>query len=214
MWNAGWMKHRLESIAGRNINNIRYADNTTLMAESEKELKSLLMKVEKESEKTVLKLNIQNVNIMGSSPMTSWQIDGETVKTLTDVIFLGSKITADGDCSNETKRHFLLGIKAMTNLVQFSCSVVSDCLRPHGLHAACQASLSITNSRSLLKFMSIILLMPSNHLILCHPFSSCPQSFPTSRSFPMSQFFTSGGQRIGVSASASVLPMNIQDLFP
>ena len=103
-------------IAGRNINNLRYADDTTLMAESEEELKSLLMKVKEESEKPVLKLNIQKTKIMASGPITSWQIDGETVETVTDFIFLGSKITADGDCSHEIKRHLLLGRKLMINL--------------------------------------------------------------------------------------------------
>ena len=102
-------------IAGRNINNLRYADDTTLMAES-KELKSLLMKVKEESEKVRLKLNIQKTKIMASGPITSWQIDGETVETVTEFIFLGSKITADGDCSHEIKRRLLLGRKAMTNL--------------------------------------------------------------------------------------------------
>ena len=103
-------------IAGRNINNLRYADDTTLIAESEEELKSLLMKVKEESEKLGLKLNIQKMNIMASSPITSWQIDGETVETVSDFIFLGSKITADGDCSLEIKRCLLLGRKAMTSL--------------------------------------------------------------------------------------------------
>ena len=102
-------------IAGRNINNLRCADDTTLMAES-KELKSHLMKVKEESEKVGLKLNIQKTKIMASGPITSWQIDGETIKTVTDFIFLGSKITADGDCSPEIKRHLLLGRKVMTNL--------------------------------------------------------------------------------------------------
>ena len=102
--------------AGRNINNLRYADDTTLMAESEEELKSLLMKVKEESEKVGCKLNIQKTKIMASGPITSWQIDGETVETVTDFIFLGSKITADGDCSHEIKRHLLLGRKVMTNL--------------------------------------------------------------------------------------------------
>ena len=102
-------------IARRNINNLRYADDTTLMAESEEELKSLLMKV-KESEKVGLKLNIQKTKIMASGPITSWQIDRETLKTVTDFIFLGSKITADGDCSHEIKRRLLLGRKVMTNL--------------------------------------------------------------------------------------------------
>ena len=103
-------------IAGRNINNLRYADETTLMAEREEELKSLLMKVKEESEKVGLKLNIQKMKIMASGPITSWQIDGETVETVSDFIFLGSKITADGDCSHEIKRHLLLGRKVMTNL--------------------------------------------------------------------------------------------------
>ena len=101
-------------IAGRNINNLRYADDTTLMEESEEELKSLLMK--EESEKVDLKLNIQKTKIMASGPITSWEIDGETVETESDFIFLGSKITADGDCSHEIKRRLLLGRKVMTNL--------------------------------------------------------------------------------------------------
>ena len=103
-------------IAGRNINNLRYADDTTLMAESEEELKSLLMKVKEESEKVGLKLNIQKTNIMASGAITSWQIDGETVETVADFVFLGFKITADGDCSHEIKRRLLLGRKVMTNL--------------------------------------------------------------------------------------------------
>ena len=103
-------------ITGRNINNLRYTDDTTLMAEREEELKSLLMKVKEESEKVGLKLNIQKTKIMASGPITSWQIDGETVETIADFILGGSKITADGDCSHEIKRRLLLGIKAMTNL--------------------------------------------------------------------------------------------------
>ena len=103
-------------IARRNINNLRYADDTTLMAESEGELKSLLMKVKEESEKVGLKLNIQKTKIMASGLITSWQIDRETVETVSDFTFLGSKIIADGDCSHETKRHLLLGINAMTKL--------------------------------------------------------------------------------------------------
>jgi len=103
-------------IAGRNINNLRYADDTTLMAESEEELKSLLMKVKKESEKVGLKLNIQKTKIMASAPISSWQIDGETLETVADFIFWGSKITVDGDCSHEIKRRLLLGSKVMTNL--------------------------------------------------------------------------------------------------
>ena len=103
-------------IAGRNINNLRYADDTTLMAENEEELKSLLMKVKEESEKVGLKLNIQKKKIMASGPITSWQIDGEAVETVRDFIFLSSKMTADGDCGHEIKRLLLLGRKVMTNL--------------------------------------------------------------------------------------------------
>ena len=103
-------------ISGRNINNLRYADDTTLMAESEEELKSLLMKVKEESEKAGLKLNIQKMKIMASCPITLWEIDGETVETVPDFLFLGSKITADGDCSHEIKRCLLFGRKSMTNL--------------------------------------------------------------------------------------------------
>ena len=103
-------------IAGRNINNLRYADDTTLMAESKEELKSLLMKVKEKSEKVGLKLNIQKTKIMASGPITSWQIDGETMETETDFILGGPKITADGDCSHKIKRYLLLGRKAMTNL--------------------------------------------------------------------------------------------------
>ena len=111
-----WMKHKLESrLLGRNTNNLRYADDTTLMAES-KELKSLLMKVKEESEKVGLKLNIQKTRIMATGPITSWQICGETIEIVRDFIFLGSKITADGDCSHEIKRRLLLGRKVMTNL--------------------------------------------------------------------------------------------------
>ena len=117
MWNA-----RLDElqagikIAWRNINNPRYVDDITLMAESEEELKNLLMRVKKESEKSRLKLNIKETKIMASGHITSWQIDGETMETMRDFIFLDSKITADGDCSHEIKRHLLLGRKAMTNL--------------------------------------------------------------------------------------------------
>ena len=111
-----WKKHKLEKIVRRNINNLRYADDTTLMAESEEELKSYLMKVKEESEKVGLKLNIQKTKIMASGPITWWDIDGETVETASDFIFLGSKITTDGDCSHEIKRHLLLRRKVMTNL--------------------------------------------------------------------------------------------------
>ena len=108
------------NIAGRNINNLRYADDTTLMAESEEELKGLLMKVKVESEKVGLKLNIQKTKIMASGPIISWQIDGETVETVSDFIFGGSKITADGDCSHEIKRRLLLRRRVMTNLDTYS----------------------------------------------------------------------------------------------
>ena len=101
-------------IARRNINNLRYADDTTFMAESEEELKSLLMKVKEESDKVGLKLNIQKTKVMASGPITSWQVDGETVETVSHFIFLGSKIIVDGDCSHEIKRHLLLGRKVMT----------------------------------------------------------------------------------------------------
>ena len=107
-------------IAGRNINNLRYADDTTLMTESKEQLKSLLMKVKEESEKVDLKLNIQKTKIVASSPITSWQIAGEIMETVTDFIFLDSKIIMDGNCSHEIKRRLLLGRKAMTKLVQFS----------------------------------------------------------------------------------------------
>ena len=117
MWNAGL--HEAQTgikIAGRNINNLRYADDATSMAESEEELKSLLMQVKEESEKSGLKLNIQKTKIMASSPITSWWIDGETMETVTDFIFLDSKITADGDCNHEIKRCLMLGRKVVTNI--------------------------------------------------------------------------------------------------
>ena len=117
MRNAGLEETQAEiKIAGRHINNLRYADDTTLMAESKEELKSLLIKVKEESEKFGLKLNIQKTKIMASGPITSWEIDGATVETVADFILGGSKITADGDCSHEIKRHLLLGGKVMTNL--------------------------------------------------------------------------------------------------
>ena len=117
MWNVGLDEAQTGiKIAGGNVNNLRYADDTTLMAESKEELRGLLMGVKEESEKTDLKLNIQNAKVMASGPIPSWQIDGETMETVTDFIFLGSKITADGDWSHEIKRFLLLGSKAMTNL--------------------------------------------------------------------------------------------------
>ena len=120
MWNAGLDEAQAGiKTAGKNINNLRYADDTTLIAESKQELKSLLMKVKEESEKVGLKFNIQKTKIMASSPITSRQVDGETVETVTEFIFLGSKITADSDCSHEIKRRLLLGRKAMTNLDSF-----------------------------------------------------------------------------------------------
>ena len=117
VWNAGLNEPQIEiKIAGRNINNLRYTDDTTLMAESEKELKSLLTRVKEESERVGLKLNFQKTKIMASGPITSWEIGGETVETVTDLIFLGSQIIADGDCSHEIKRRLLLGRKVMTSL--------------------------------------------------------------------------------------------------
>ena len=117
MRNAGLAEAQARiKISRRNVNNLRYADDTTRMAESKEELKSLLIKVKEESEKVGLKLNIQKIKIMASGPITSWQIDGETTETVTDFIFLGSKITVDDDCSHKIKRHLFLGRKAMTNL--------------------------------------------------------------------------------------------------
>ena len=116
MWNAGLDEAQAGiKVAGRNINSLRYGDDSTLIAEREEELKTLLMKVKEESKKDGLKLNIQKTKIMASGPITSWQIDGETMQTVTDFIFLGSKITADGDCNHEIKRCLLLGRKVMTN---------------------------------------------------------------------------------------------------
>ena len=129
----GWRKHKLESrLLGENINNFRYADDISLMTRQQEELKSLLRKVKEESEKVVLKLNIQKTKIMASGPITLWQIDGETVETISDFIFLGSKITADGDCSHEIKRRLLLGRKVMTNL----CSILKgrDITLPTKVH--------------------------------------------------------------------------------
>ena len=117
MWNAGLDEEQARiKIARRNINNLMYAEDTTLMAESEEELKRLLMKLKEKSEKVGLNLNIQKIKIMESRPIISWQIDGDTMETVTDFVFLGSKITADGDCNHEIKRHLLLGRKIMTNL--------------------------------------------------------------------------------------------------
>ena len=191
------------------------------------------MKVKEESEKFGLKLNIQKTKIMASGPITSWQIDGETVETVADFIFLGSKITADGDCSHEIQRCSLLGRKVMTNLdsifksrditlptkvhlvssVQFSHSVVSDSLQLHEPQHArppCPSPIPRVHPN----------LCPSSQW--CHPtisssvipFSSCPQSFPASVSFQMSHLFTSVGQSIGVSTSTSVLLMKTQDWSP
>ena len=118
MRNDGLGETQAGNIAGRSINNLRYADNTTLMAESKEELKSLLIKVKEESEKVDLKLNIQKTKIMASSPINSWQIDGETIETVTEFIFLGSQITADGDCNHKIKRCLLLGRKAYDKSTQ------------------------------------------------------------------------------------------------
>ena len=134
MWSAGMDEAQAGiKIAGRNINNLRYADDTTLMAESEEELKSLLMKVREKSEKVGLKLNIQKTKITASGPITAWQIDGGKFETVADLIFLGSKITAGGDCSHEIKRHLLFLRKAMTNMSWVSRTVMSNYLQSHGL---------------------------------------------------------------------------------
>ena len=145
------MKHKLESILPGeiSINNLRYADDTTIMAESEEELKNLLMKLNQGSEKAGLQLNIQKTKIMASVPITSWQINGEAVSTMTDFIFLGSKITLDGDCSHEIKRHLLLGSKAMTKLDSILKS--SD------------INLSAVTAQSL-----------QSYLTLCDPIDGCP----------------------------------------
>ena len=184
------------------------------MAESEEELKNLLIKVKEESEKAGLKLNIQKAKMMASSPITSWQIDEETMETVSDFILLGTKVAADGDCSHEIKSCLVLGRKAMTSLSsdQFSSLVMFDSLRPHGLQHARPPCPSPTprvypNSCQLSWWCHPTI---SSSVV---PFYSCLQSFPASEAFPMSQFFTSGSQSIGVSASESVLPMNIQDWF-
>ena len=135
MRNTGLEEAQAEiKVTGRNINNLRYADDTTLMAENEEERKSLLMKVKEESEKVGLKLNIQKMKIMASGPITSWEIDGETVETVSDFLFWGSKITADGDCSHEIKRRLLLGKKVMTNLD--SILKIRDITLPTKVHLA------------------------------------------------------------------------------
>ena len=188
-------------IARRNINNLRYGDDTTLMEESEEELKSLLMKVNEESEKAGWKFNIQKSKIMASSPITSWQIDGETLETVTDFIFLGFKIITDGDCNYEIKRQFSLEERLWKHIqyikkqrhyfankgpYQFSSvqSLSHVRLLATPWTAAHQASVSITNnSWSLPKLMSFESVMPSNHLIFCHPHLLLPSTFPSIRVF-------------------------------
>ena len=167
------------SIAGKNINNLRYADETTLMAESKEELKSLLMK--EGSEKVGLKLNIQKTKVVTSSPNTSWQTDEETVERLRDIIFSGSKITADGDCRHEIKRCWFLGRKAMTNLVQFSSSVMSDIFQPHGLQLQgfwVHHQLPKLTQTHVHQISDAI-----HHLILCLPLLLLPSIFPSIRVF-------------------------------
>ena len=209
MWNARLVEAQAGiKIAKRNINKLRYANNTTLTAESEDELKSFLMRVREESEKAGLKFNIQKTKIMASGPITSWQIEGEELEAVTDLILLGSQITVDSECSHEIKQHLLFGRKAMANVIVVqSHNHVQLFATPWT--AALQASLSFTISQSLLKLMLIESVMHTTISSSVVPFSSCPQSFPAPGSLLMSQFFTSGGQSIGVSASASVLPMNI-----
>ena len=180
------------------------------MAESKEELKSLL---KEQSEKVGLKLNIQKTKIMASGPITPWQIDGETMETVRYFILGGSKVTADGDCSHEIKRCLLLGRKVMTNLVQFSCSVMSDSLWPLGLQHARLPCLSPTPGAYSNSCPSSWWCHPAiSSSVVC--FSSCLQSCPASGSFSVSQLFASGGQSIGVSASISVFPMNTQEWFP
>ena len=163
-------------ISRRNINNLRYADDATLMAKS-KELKSLLMNVKEESEKVGLKFNIQKTEIMASGPITSWQTDGETMETVRDFIFLGSKITADGDCSHAIKTCLVLGKKAMYILssVQSLSRVPMDCSMP-GLPVH-------HRPQSFNKLMSIELMMSSNHIILSRPLHLPPSVFPSIRVF-------------------------------
>ena len=188
--------------ARRNINNFRYADDTTLMAENEEELKSLLMKVKEESEKAVLKINLQKTKIMPSGPITSRQIEGGKVEILTDFIFWVSKITADGERSRGIKKHLLLGRKTVANLVVAVQSISHVWLFVTPRIAVCRLLCPPLSSRvrsnscplSLWWYLTIL------------PFSFCLQSFPASRSFPMRWLFTSGGQSIGASALASVLP--------
>ena len=184
----GWRKHKLES---RWLGEISITSDMqmtpTLMAESEEELKSLLMKVKEESEEVGLNLNIQKTKNMVSGPITSWQIDGETMETVTDFIFWGSKIIADDDCSHETKR-FLLLVSKFSSVQSLSCVW----LFATPWIAACQASLSITNSRSFLKPMSIKSVMSSNHLILCSSLLLLPTTlcmrWPKIQSFSFSSF--------------------------
>ena len=199
-------------IAGRNISNLRYADDTTLMAESEKELKSLLMKVKVDSKKVGLKLNIQKTKIMASGPITSWQIDGETVETVSDFIFWVPKSLQMVIAVMKLKDSYPLegNLWPTFSSVQFSRSVVSDSLRPHELQHTrppCPSPTPRVHSNS----------RPS--IWWCHPaisssvvpFSSCLQSLPSSESSPMSQLFAWGGQSTGVSALASFLPKDTQD---
>ena len=208
MWNA--MLDEAQAgikIARRNIDNLGYAGDTTLMAESKDELKSSLMKLKEESEKVGLKLNIQKTKIMASGPITSWEIDRESMETVRDFILLVSKITVDGDCSHEIKRLLLLERKAVTDLFQFSCSVMSDSLRPYELQHTRPPCPSPTpgvypNSCPLSRWCHLTI--SSSDV----PFSCCLQSFPTPESFQMSQLFASCGQNNGVSASTSVFPMN------
>jgi len=216
MRNAGLNETQARiKIAGRNISNLRYTDDTTLMAES-KELKSLLRKVKEKSEKAGLKVNIQKTKIMASSPITPWQIDCETLERVRDFIFLGSKITADGDCSHEIKRCLLLGRKAMTNLdsvlKQRHYFTNKGPPSSQSSHVWMWAQfISVAQSRPTvcdpmdcsIPGFPVLYYLPelaqtSNHLILCHPFLLPPSIFPASESFPMSPFFSSGGQSIGI----------------
>ena len=201
-------------IAGRNINNLRYADDITLMAESEEELKSLLMKAKEWKswkKKKSEKLNIQKTKIMVSGCITSWQIDGETMETVTDFVFLGSNSLQMVIAAMKLKDACSLEEKLWPSSVQW-LSHIQLFATPQT--AACQGSLSITNSWSLLKLMSIESVMPSNHFILCLPLLLLPSVFPSTRAFSSESVLLIRWPNIGTSPLASVLPMNIQGWFP
>ena len=192
-------------ITRRKINNLRCAADTTLMAESEEQLKSFL-RVKEESEKAGLKLNIQKTKIMASGHITSWQIDGEKVETVTDFIFLGSIITADDDCSRRIQRHLLLERQAMTNVSSVSQSCMTLC---ELMDCSTPGFPLFHHHQSLLKLMSTESVMPSNHLILCRPLL-LPSIFPSITVFSTEQALRIRWSKYWRLFSASALPMNIQ----